>query len=174
MKKQINFGEEPILTADNLKVYATIQNTGGTYTGTVEANFYNVNGWTPLYTLTKQVTIGYGETAVVELTGASDKLKEGKTYDVGVTYNGNDETAWKSYALHANYSNAQVTIASQTAVTLPQLDSHAIAEIYSITGYLVGRTPAAQLDNKLKSLSRGQYIIRISNGSQTVVRHIVK
>lgn len=174
LKKQINFGEEHILTADNLKVYATIQNTGGTYTGTVEANFYNVNGWTPLATLTKQVTIGYGETAVVELTGASDKLKEGKTYDVGVTYNGNDETAWKSYALHANYSNAQVTIASQTAVTLLQQDSHAIAEIYSITGYLVGRTPAAQLDNKFKSLSRGQYIIRISNGSQTVVRHIVK
>lgn len=174
LKKQINFGEEPILTADNLKVYATIQNTGGTYTGTVEANFYNVNGWTPLATLTKQVTIGYGETAVVELTGASDKLKEGKTYDVGVTYNGNDETAWKSHALHANYSNAQVTIASQTAVTLLQQDSHAIAEIYSIIGYLVGRTPAAQLDNKLKSLSRGQYIIRISNSSQTVVRHIVK
>ena len=111
---------------------------------------------------------------MVELTGASDKLKEGKTYDVGVTYNGNDETAWKSHALHANYSNAQVTIASQTAVTLLQQDSHAIAEIYSIIGYLVGRTPAAQLDNKLKSLSRGQYIIRISNGSQTVVRHIVK
>ena len=174
LKKQISFGDEPTLTADNLKVYATIQNTGGTYTGTVEANFFNVNGWTPLATLTKQATIGYGETAVVELTGASDKLKEGKTYDVGITYDGNEETAWMSYALHASYSNAQVTIASPTAITLPEQDGQARAEIYSIAGNLMGHSTVAQLNNKLSSLPHGQYIIRYSNGTQTVVRHIVK
>ena len=79
-----------------------------------------------------------------------------------------------SYALHASYSNAQVTIASPTAITLPKQDGQARAEIYSIAGNLMGHSTVAQLNNKLSSFPHGQYIIRYSNGTQTVVRHIVK
>ncbi len=174
LKKQVEFGGGTSMPVNDIKVIATIQNTGGSYTGTVVANFFNVNGWTPLATLSKQVTIGYGETATVVITGTADQLVVGKTYDVGVTYGDNDETSWKSYVLHPTYSNAQVTITKATGIANVETTADTSAEVYTVTGNAVGRCTLSQLANKLTGLPRGQYIIRYKQGGQTVVKHIVK
>ena len=174
LKKQVEFGGGTSMPVNDIKVIATIQNTGGSYTGTVVANFFNVNGWTPLATLSKQVTIGYGETATVVITGTADQLVVGKTYDVGVTYGDNDETSWKSYDLHRTYSNAQVTITKATGIANVETTADTSAEVYTVTGNAVGRCTLSQLANKLTGLPRGQYIIRYKQGGQTVVKHIVK
>ena len=174
LKKQVEFGGGTSMPVNDIKVIATIQNTGGSYTGTVVANFFNVNGWTSLATLSKQVTIGYGETATVVITGTADQLVVGKTYDVGVTYGDNDETSWKSYDLHRTYSNAQVTITKATGIANVETTADTSAEVYTVTGNAVGRCTLSQLANKLTGLPRGQYIIRYKQGGQTVVKHIVK
>ena len=174
LKKQVEFGGGTSMPVNDIKVIATIQNTGGSYTGTVVANFFKVNGWTPLATLSKQVTIGYGETATVVITGTADQLVVGKTYDVGVTYGDNEETSWKSYALHPTYSNAQVTITKATGIANVETTADTSAEVYTVTGNAVGRYTLSQLANKLTGLPRGQYIIRYKQGGQTVVKHIVK
>lgn len=153
LKKQISFGDKAQATASNLKVYATILNTGGTYNGTIIANFYNVNGWTPLATLTKQVTIGYGETVVVELQGSSSKLVDGKSYDVGVTYGDKEETDWKSYAQHAGYSNARVTIVSPSGIgSVTAADKVTVKAVYSVTG------------KRLSAMQHGINLVVLSNG----------
>lgn len=153
LKKQISFGDKAQATASNLKVYATILNTGGTYNGTITANFYNVNGWTPLATLTKQVTIGYGETVVVELQGSSSKLVDGKSYDVGVTYGDKEETDWKSYAQHAGYSNARVTIVSPSGIgSVTAADKVTVKAVYSVTG------------KRLSAMQHGINLVVLSNG----------
>lgn len=154
LKKQINFGSGNEATANDLKVYVTIQNTGGKYNGTVKASFYNVNGWTALATLSKQVSIAYGETVTVVLTGSSSKLVEGKSYDVGVTYDDNEETAWKSYERHAGYSNARISIVSATGIDNVETSGKAasVKAIYSVTG------------EKLQGLQRGVNIVVLNNG----------
>ena len=174
LKRQIGFGEGNRMNAENLLVYATIQNTGGNYKGTIHANFYYVNGWTPLATLSQSVTIGYGETVTVVMKGASSSLQAGKSYDVGVTFDDATETDWKSYTLHSGYSNGRVSIVSTTGIVGVSQNEATEAEVYTITGSLVGRTTVQQLSDVLNGLPRGQYIIRYKSGGKTSARKVIK
>lgn len=174
LKRKIDLGESNQQSADDLLVLTTIQNTGGPYKGTIKASFYNINGWTPLETLSQTVTIGYGETVTIAIKGSSTQLKAGKSYDVGVTFDDADETEWKSYSHHSDYSNGRVAIVSSTGISNIPQDAATTAEIYSMSGILVRRATPSTLANAMSSLPRGEYIIRYQGRGKAQTQKIIK
>lgn len=172
LKKQVSVVDGG--AESKVKVLATILNSGGTFNGTIKADFFNQGDWVSLCSMTKQVTIGYGETVTVELTGETSQLKAGKNYDLDVTFNDKEDKDWKSYALHPTYSNLTFTMGTLTGIEAVDASQNQQVWIYNLTGIIAARTTVNELPATLSRLPHGHYIVRYQQGTRFVSKHVLR
>lgn len=155
---------------NNIVLKARIQNTGRTWNGVINAEIMQDYGYTTLCTLTPDIqTIPYDSIVEVTFTGAYPDADLSRKYEVDLTLP-DDEDFYSDYR-NSYLSGFSFVDGPTTGIQNVNADeTNALASVYTVTGMLVGKYSAADIDSKLNALPHGQYIIRKGGKSLHVVK----